>query len=250
MRIINLLPHGPLEYTLINRLQHQIHEEVASDLSPDTLIALEHQHTYTAGRRTQPGDAKNPNIPVHQVDRGGRITYHGPGQLVLYPIFKAAHPVDVVKYVRGLEQSIITALNDGYNLETGVVEGRSGVWLSPTDTKPERKICAIGVKFARSTTLHGLALNVTTDLTRFDEIVPCGINDAGVTSLEAEGIHVNPQSALADAAGHLIPQIIEDLYPLREPERIQAITEIPQTQVLNILQTLSTQPKIPETMNT
>ncbi|OKL49402.1 lipoyl(octanoyl) transferase [Boudabousia liubingyangii] len=236
MRIINLLPQGPLEYQLVNQLQHQIHADVVAGIAPDTIIALEHEDTYTAGRRTQPGDAKNPHIPVHNVDRGGRITYHGPGQLVLYPIFKAAEPVDVVKYVRGLEQSIIAALREGYGLETTTVEGRSGVWLTATDTKLERKICAIGVKFAQATTLHGIALNVTTDLSKFEEIIPCGISDAGVASLEGEGIELPQEGALAQAAQHLIPQIVEDLQPLREPDRLAGITETPITQTESMLE--------------
>ena len=201
---------------------------------PDTMIALEHAPTYTAGRQTQPGDAKNPSIPVIPVDRGGRITYHGPGQLVLYPIFKARQPVDVIKYVYAIENSVIATLNEHYGLKGKIVKGRSGVWLDATDTKLERKICALGVKFARDTTLHGLALNVTTDLTGFGEIIPCGINDADVASIEGEGIPLSP-NPLTEAATYLIPQLTEELYDLRIPERTTGLSHASAREIADLL---------------
>ncbi|AOZ73372.1 lipoyl(octanoyl) transferase [Boudabousia tangfeifanii] len=209
---MNLLPLGPTNYQEVFDLQHQIHAEVASGKRDHTLILVEHEPSYTAGRRTQPEDIVNPNIPVYQADRGGRVTYHGPGQLVIYPILRFTPPADVVKYVRTLEQAIRKALKTAFNLDTITVEGRSGVWLSadPETGKWERKICAIGVKFARDTTLHGLALNVTTDLNEFSQIVPCGIADAGVTSLQAEGVNTD----LTTAAQALVTPIHEMLSPL------------------------------------
>ena len=228
MRILNYLPRGPQPYDTILNLQHTTHQQVAAGNAPDTMIVLEHEDTYTAGRRTQPGDILNTTIPVHQADRGGRITYHGPGQLVVYPIIKVQPPVDVIRYVRLLETGIIDALETGWHMDNvTTVQGRSGVWLpaEPTSATPhkqqERKICAIGVKFAQDTTMHGLALNVTTNLNRFKEIVPCGITDAGVTSMQAENIN----TTLIDVARILIPNLVEATLDLRYPDRIISLTE-------------------------
>ena len=152
---------------------------------PDVLMLLEHPSVYTAGRRTQPEDRPVDGTPVIDVDRGGRITWHGPGQLVGYPVLALAEPVDVVEHVRRLEAALIAVCSD-LGVAVGRVEGRSGVWV-PADTRgPERKIAAIGVRVARRVTLHGFALNVAPDLAAFSAIVPCGIADAGVTSLAAE----------------------------------------------------------------
>jgi len=152
---------------------------------PDTLLLLEHPSVYTAGRRTQPHERPVDGTPVIDTDRGGRITWHGPGQLVGYPIFKLADPIDVVKYVRCLEDSLITVCQE-LGLMVGRVDGRSGVWLPAGATRPARKIAAIGVRVQRATALHGFALNCDCDLDAFRAIVPCGITDAGVTSLTAE----------------------------------------------------------------
>ena len=152
---------------------------------PDTLLLLEHPSVYTAGRRTQPHERPVDDTPVIDTDRGGRITWHGPGQLVGYPIIKLADPIDVVKYVRCLEDSLITVCQE-LGLTVGRVDGRSGVWLPAGATRPARKIAAIGVRVQRATTLHGFALNCDCDLDAFRAIVPCGIADAGVTSLTAE----------------------------------------------------------------
>lgn len=164
--------------------QRRVHADVVAGAT-DRVILLEHESIYTAGKRTAPWDRPVDDSEVIDVDRGGRITWHGPGQLVGYPIVRLAEPVDVVKYVRRLEQSVIDlcASND---LETMRVEGRSGVWLAATDDRPERKICAIGVRVAKGVTMHGFALNCNPDLAEFDRIVPCGISDAGVTSLSVE----------------------------------------------------------------
>jgi len=151
----------------------------------DTLLLLQHPAVYTAGKRTEAHERPVDGTPVVDTDRGGKITWHGPGQLVGYPIIGMAEPLDVVNYVRRLEESLIDVCAD-YGLTAGRVEGRSGVWLPADTTRPARKIAAIGIRVARGTTLHGFALNCDCDLTAYSAIVPCGITDAGVTSLTAE----------------------------------------------------------------
>jgi len=152
---------------------------------PDTLLLLEHPAVYTAGKRTEDHERPVDGTPVVDTDRGGKITWHGPGQLVGYPVIGMAEPLDVVNYVRRLEESLIAVCAD-FGLTTGRVEGRSGVWLPADATRPARKIAAIGIRVARGTTLHGFALNCDCDLSAYTAIVPCGIADAGVTSLSAE----------------------------------------------------------------
>jgi len=151
---------------------------------PDTLLLLEHPAVYTAGKRTEAHERPRDGVPVVDTDRGGKITWHGPGQLVGYPVIGLVEPLDVVNYVRRLEQSLIGVCAE-FGLDAGRVEGRSGVWL-PADTRPARKIAAIGIRVARGITLHGFALNCDCDLSAYSAIVPCGIADAGVTSLSAE----------------------------------------------------------------
>jgi lipoyl(octanoyl) transferase len=160
------------------------------DGGPDTLLLLEHPSVYTAGRRTLPEERPVDGTAVIDTDRGGKITWHGPGQLVGYPIIGLAEPLDVVNFVRRLEESLIRVCRE-LGLETGRVQGRSGVWVPADAQGPARKIGAIGVRVSRATTLHGFALNCDCDLSAFSSIVPCGIADAGVTSLTAElGRHV------------------------------------------------------------
>jgi lipoyl(octanoyl) transferase len=160
---------------------------------PDTLLLLEHPSVYTAGRRTLPSErpsAAGSDIPVIDTDRGGKITWHGPGQLVGYPIIGLAEPLDVVNFVRRLEESLIHVCAE-LGQQTVRVPGRSGVWVPADNRGPARKVGAIGVRVSRATTLHGFALNCDCDLSAFSAIVPCGISDAGVTSLTAElGRHV------------------------------------------------------------
>jgi lipoyl(octanoyl) transferase len=165
-------------------LQRQLHERRVADEIPDVCLLLEHPPVYTAGKRTEPLDRPigNPGAPVIDVDRGGKITWHGPGQLVGYPIVKLADPVDVVAYVRTIEEALMGACSD-LGLETKRVEGRSGVWV---DGVPDRKVGAIGIRVSRGVTMHGFEINCDCDLSWFDRIVPCGIRDAGVTSLSAE----------------------------------------------------------------
>ena len=152
---------------------------------PDTVLLLEHVSVYTAGKRTETWERPLDGTPVIDVDRGGKITWHGPGQLVGYPILRLPDPVDVVAHVRRMEAVLIQVCAE-LGVPAGQVPGRSGVWLPADDTGPERKIAAIGIRVARGVTLHGFALNCDPDLSWFDRIVPCGISDAGVTSLRKE----------------------------------------------------------------
>ena len=152
---------------------------------PDTLLLLEHPAGYTAGKRTEAHERPRDGTPVVDTDRGGKITWHGPGQLVGYPVIGLAEPLDVVNYVRRLEQSLISVCAE-LGVDAGRVEGRSGVWVAADGPGPARKIAAIGIRVARGTTLHGFALNCDCDLSAYASIVPCGIADAEVTSLRAE----------------------------------------------------------------
>jgi len=177
-------------------LQRRLHERRVANEIPDVCLLLEHPPVYTAGKRTEPLDRPvgDPGAPVIDVDRGGKITWHGPGQLVGYPIVKLKDPVDVVAYVRTIEEALMRACAD-LGLETKRVEGRSGVWVPGV---PDRKVGAIGIRVSRGVTMHGFELNCDSDLSWFDRIVPCGIRDAGVTSLSAElGRQVPVAEALA-----------------------------------------------------
>ncbi|MCV7126793.1 MULTISPECIES: lipoyl(octanoyl) transferase LipB [Mycolicibacterium] len=175
---------GTVDYLAAWDLQREI-AEARAEGGPDTLLLLQHPAVYTAGRRTLPEERPADGTPVIDTDRGGKITWHGPGQLVGYPIIGLAEPLDVVNFVRRLEESLITVCAE-LGLPTGRVEGRSGVWVEADGVRPARKIAAIGIRVARGTTLHGFALNCDCDLNAFGSIVPCGIRDAGVTSLTAE----------------------------------------------------------------
>jgi lipoyl(octanoyl) transferase len=175
---------GTIDYQAAWQLQRDLADARTAG-GPDTLLLLEHPSVYTAGKRTLPSERPVDDTPVVDTDRGGKITWHGPGQLVGYPIIGLAEPLDVVNFVRRLEESMIKVCA-GFGLETGRVEGRSGVWVPADGRRPARKIGAIGIRVSRATTLHGFALNCDCDLTAFDAIVPCGIADAGVTSLSAE----------------------------------------------------------------
>lgn len=184
-----------VDYTEAWDLQRSVHADVVDGRRPDTVLLVEHAGVYTAGRRTASWDRPVDGTPVIDVDRGGKITWHGPGQLVAYPIVRLASPVDVVAYVRALEQAVMDLCSD-LGVATERVAGRSGVWCTadepaPDPTagawpRPERKVAAIGVRVAKGVAMHGLALNCDADLSQFGRIVPCGISDAGVTSLTAE----------------------------------------------------------------
>jgi lipoyl(octanoyl) transferase len=176
---------GVIDYQDAWRLQRELATARADEAGPDTLLLLEHPSVYTAGKRTEPDERPADGTPVIDVDRGGKITWHGPGQLVGYPILKLKDPIDVVWYVRRVEEALI-AVCDSLGVRTGRVEGRSGVWLPPDAHAPERKIAAIGIRVQRGVTMHGFEINCDPDMTAFDRIVPCGIRDAGVTSLARE----------------------------------------------------------------
>ncbi|WP_158887854.1 lipoyl(octanoyl) transferase LipB [Amycolatopsis anabasis] len=202
---------GTIDYLEAWELQRQHVTARADGAGPDTMLLLEHPSVYTAGKRTEPGDRPVDGTPVIDVDRGGKITWHGPGQLVGYPIVKLADPIDVVHYVRRLEEALISVC-DRFGVHTGRVEGRSGVWIPADDRGPERKIAAIGIRVQRGVTMHGFELNCNADLAAFDKIVPCGIRDAGVTSLSFElGREVTVEEALPPARDAVLAALEGDL---------------------------------------
>jgi lipoyl(octanoyl) transferase len=193
---------GTIDYLAAWDRQRELVDRRADELGPDTLLLLEHPSVYTAGKRTEPEDRPQDGTPVIDVDRGGKITWHGPGQLVGYPIVKLDDPIDVVQYVRRIEQALIHVC-DQLGVATGRVEGRSGVWLPADDRRVERKIAAIGIRVQRGVTMHGFEINCNADLAAFERIIPCGIRDAGVTSLSAElgrDVTVEEVRPLAQAA--------------------------------------------------
>ena len=166
---------GVVEYEPALELQREFHSSIADRNRPNTLILLEHPPVYTAGRRTLESELPQDGSRVIEVDRGGKITFHGPGQLVGYPIIKLKNPNDVVGFVREIETALIEVCKE-FGLDAKRYCERSGVWLR--DEKGDRKIAAIGIRVARGVTMHGFALNVAPDLSYFDRIVPCGISDA------------------------------------------------------------------------
>ncbi|MDQ2585814.1 lipoyl(octanoyl) transferase LipB [Saccharothrix yanglingensis] len=177
---------GTIDYLAAWDLQRELAERRAEGAIGDTMLLLEHPSVYTCGRRTEPEERPTGgDIPVVDVDRGGKITWHGPGQLVGYPIVALTEPLDVVRYVRRLEQALIHVC-DQLGVPTGRVEGRSGVWIAADDKGGERKVAAIGIRVQRGVTMHGFEINCNADLDAFGAIIPCGIRDAGVASLSHE----------------------------------------------------------------
>jgi lipoyl(octanoyl) transferase len=179
--VVEFVRAGQVPYLEAWERQRALHEQRVADAIDDTVLLLEHEPVYTAGKRTEDWERPVDGTPVVDVDRGGRITWHGPGQLTGYPIVKLPDPVDVVAYVRRLEDALI-AVAASYDVLTTRVEGRSGVWTMDG----RRKVAAIGIRVARGVTMHGFALNCDCDLASFAAIVPCGITDAGVTTLSQE----------------------------------------------------------------
>jgi lipoyl(octanoyl) transferase len=207
---------GLVEYVAAWDAQRAHAEARRSGSGPDVLMLLEHLSVYTAGRRTQPEDRPTDGTPVVDVDRGGRITWHGPGQLVGYPIVALAEPMDVVDFVRRLEEGLIAVVH-GFGLTAaGRIAGRSGVWLPADARGPERKVAAIGVRVQGGVTLHGFAINCEPDLTAFDRIVPCGIVDAGVTSLSAELGRPVSVAEVIDATERAVLAALDGTLPVRE----------------------------------
>jgi lipoyl(octanoyl) transferase len=190
---------GQVEYDEAWALQQQLHTDVGAGVQDDVVLLLEHESVYTAGKRTEAWERPTDGSRVVDVDRGGKITWHGPGQVTGYPIVRLADPVDVVAYVRRLEQVLIDVCAE-LGLETGRVEGRSGVW-TPDGA---RKVAAIGIRVARGVTMHGFALNCDNSLAPYDAIVACGIRDATVTTLSQElGRDVPVAEVLPLLAKHL-----------------------------------------------
>ena len=207
---------GLVEYLAGWELQRQLHADVVAGRRPGTLVLLEHPPVYTAGKLTEPADRPLDGTPVVDVDRGGRITWHGPGQLVGYPVVALEGRLDVVKHVRRVEELLIAVCAD-LGVAARRVKGRSGVWVAADapgeGLRPDRKVAAIGIRVAQGVTMHGFALNCDNDLSAYGAIVPCGIADAGVTTLAAElGRDVTTAEVLP-----LVERHAQLLDPAREP---------------------------------
>jgi len=191
------LSANSVSYSTALERQRALHADVVSGRAPDTVLLLEHPSVYTAGKRTEPHERPPGGTPVVDVDRGGKITWHGPGQLVGYPIVRLADPIDVVAYVRRLEGMMIGVLAD-HGIVGTRVEGRSGVWIERPG-RPADKIAAIGIRVADGVTMHGFALNCSNDLEPYRAIIACGIRDAGVTTMSRElGREVPPADVVPD----------------------------------------------------
>ncbi len=196
---------GVVDYLPTWELQKSIATDVASGKSENTLLLLQHPSVYTAGRRTEISDRPQNGTPVVDVDRGGKITWHGVGQIVGYPIIKLKNPTDVVGFVREIETALIDLCAE-LGIATERVCERSGVWVK--DSNGDRKIAAIGIRVAKGVTTHGFAINVNPDLTAYDQIVPCGIVDAGVTSIAKElGKDVTIEAVLPLIEKHVLPAL-------------------------------------------
>jgi len=202
VQILSLLDRGLVDYSQVDALQRSLHEEVLAG-GEDTLIVSQFTPTWTAGRHTKPEDIPSTTVPIIRTDRAGSATWHGPGQVVVYPVVRLREPVDLVQWIRAVEASVIDTVREAWGLPVHRVEGRAGVWLTE-EGRRDRKICAIGLKVARGATLHGVALNVDIDPAHaFEGIIPCGLTDADVTSLSWEGVH----STLPDPEGRKLLRI-------------------------------------------
>lgn len=201
----NLLSAGPMDYMEGLDLQRKIHGEVVTGRRSSTLLLLEHAPVFTAGKRTETHERPLTGTPVIDVDRGGKITWHGPGQLVGYPIIKLSNPTELVGYVREIERGIIEVLSE-IGIDAGRVEGRSGVWIDG-----RRKIAAIGIRVAQGVTMHGFAINADCDLSAFAEIIPCGISDSEVTSISRELTREIDSEQLAPLVERKMLNILEGL---------------------------------------
>ena len=190
----------------IDTLQRYLHAEVVAG-GEDTVVVTQFQPTWTAGRHTKDVDIPDSTLPVIHTDRAGSATWHGPGQLVIYPVVKLKEPVDTVAWIRAVERGVLVYLKESCKLPVVRIEGRAGVWLQDPGI-PDRKICAIGLKVAKGATLHGIALNVNIDMTSaFSGIIPCGLTDAGVTSLHAEGV----RTTVGHVATGLLPVFLDSI---------------------------------------
>lgn len=217
----------PVPYQEGWELQKRIHQSRVADRIPDTVLLLEHEPVYTAGKRTGKWDRPltDPGAPIYDIDRGGKITWHGPGQLTVYPIVKINDPIDVIAYIRMLEEAIIRTIAE-YGLAGARIEGRTGVWLEADAERglSERKIAAIGCRISRGVGMHGYALNCDNEMSWFDRIVPCGISDAGVTSLSRElGRDITVAEILPITERHLA-----DVLDAHSHSRINGAPELPE----------------------
>ena len=224
-----------VDYTDAWAQQRGLHAKRADDEIGDVALFLEHPPVFTAGKRTEPHERPVDGTPVVDVDRGGKITFHGPGQLVGYPITRLPSHVYVVDYVRRLEEAIARTVLD-FGIPCGRVKGRSGVWLAADERAPERKIAALGVRVARHVTMHGLSLNCDIDLAWFGNFVPCGIADAGVTSLSAE---LGRRVTVTEGADALEPHLRE-LLAWHDYVRVPDIAHTPAPEVAYGLASLPT----------
>ncbi|MFI5085079.1 MAG: lipoyl(octanoyl) transferase LipB [Actinomycetales bacterium] len=197
-----------VDYEQAWAIQRELHDAVTAGTSPSTVLLLEHADVYTAGKRTEDHERPFDGTPVIAVDRGGKLTWHGRGQLVVYPVLKLRDPHGIREYVHALEDIIIAVLAD-YGVAGTRVEGRAGIWITADDTGPTRKIAAIGIRVHNGVTMHGIAINASNELDPFSVIIPCGIADAGVTSILAEtGKNISPRS--------LVQRVIEEFTTRRE----------------------------------
>ena len=204
-KILRVEELGVIDYLSAWQMQKEIQEKVINNIEPNTLLIIEHPSVYTAGRRTEVSDRPLDNTPVIDVDRGGKITWHGLGQIVGYPIVKLKNSTDVVGFVRELESALIE-ICDEFGIKAQRYCERSGVWLR--DEKGDRKIAAIGLRVAKGVTMHGFALNVNPDLTAYSKIIPCGIADAKVTSLSAElGRDIKIDEVMPVLKKHILPML-------------------------------------------
>jgi len=221
-------PPQLLDYQVGWDLQRRVHAQVAAGQASPRVLYVEHDHVFTAGHRTEPHERPLDGTPVVEVDRGGKITYHGPGQLVGYPIVTLPDRVGVVDYVRRVEEALIRLLAD-YGLTTGRIPGRTGVWLADGKRRGERKIAAIGVRVSRRTTMHGFALNIDPDLGYFGKIVPCGIDDAEVTSMAVElGSAPDLGQVAVDLEPHLAEMLAFGSFTQSPDLRVADVEAVPQ----------------------
>lgn len=199
---------GRMDYLEALRRQEQAVDRRIKGEAEDQYLVVEHPCIYTAGKRTQQEDMPDNDVPVIDINRGGRITWHGEGQLVVYPIVKLADPVDVVDFVRRLEEALIATAVDLGVTTAGRIDGRSGVWVPADGQRPDRKLAAIGIHISRAVTSHGIALNCNNTLEYYDHILPCGITDAGVTTLSEE---LGREVTIEEAAGPFLTRLTEAL---------------------------------------
>jgi lipoyl(octanoyl) transferase len=209
---LNLLDQPPMGYAEGLELQQSIHAEVASGRRHDTVILLQHSPVYTAGKRSEEHELPTDGTEVVQTDRGGKITWHGPGQLIGYPIMNLPRPIDVVGYVRWLENVLIAILSN-FQIQAKTVEGRSGVWVDGQNG--EEKIAAIGIRVSEKITMHGFALNVNNSLRPYESFIPCGIEDAGVTTMAKFADKQVEVAEVAESVMGLMGKIGEDVQPAR-----------------------------------